>query len=272
MARDLIEERVRVAGRVEVLVQRRGSGQPVLYLHGLDGVVGDGLFLDRLAEQFEVIAPAHPGWPGGGDGAFLDDPLDMALHYGDLIRDLGLGPVPVVGWSVGGMFAAELAAIEPDLVSAVVLISSYGLWDESVPTEDLFTLLPGDLRNYLWSDPNGALASAHHAVPSDPEMAIDLRFAGIVAMTGSAKYLWGIPDRGLSRRLYRITSPTLIVWGTGDRLIPATYAHRFQAAIAGSQVLTVDRAGHCIIREHPVEVADAIVAFVKARIDKEAIA
>lgn len=252
------EENVRVAGRIDVLIRRGGQGPPLLYLHSSGGVERVGAFLDSLAEDHEVIQPVHPGWPGSGGLDLIDTPVEMAFHLGDLVRQLGLAPVPVVGWSIGGMFGAELAASQPELASHLVLVAATGLWLAEAPMTDFFTLDPPEAARLAWYEPEGEAARAYLTPPADDKQRIEAEYARITAMAAASKFLWGIPDRGLAGRLYRIAAPTLVLWGAEDRTVPAPNADAFAAAIRGARKLVLERAGHCVLREHPEACAAAV--------------
>lgn len=255
---DWREETVEVAGRIQVLVRRGGTGPPLLYLHGSDGIERAGEFLDLLAAEREVVQPVHPGWPGSDGLDLIDTPLDMALHLGDLVRQLGLAPVPVVGWSIGGMFAAELAATQPELVSHLGLVAATGLWLPEAPVRDVFTLDAEEAARSAWNDPDGEAARRYLTPPEDPEERVELEYRRTTAMAAASKFLWGIPDHGLAGRLYRIQAPALVLWGAVDQTVPPPNADAFAAGIGRASRVVLERAGHCVLRERPEECAAAV--------------
>ena len=239
-----------------------GSGEPLVFLHGAGGMTPEDPILQALSTTHHVYAPFLPGYGETEDNPDLRDMLDYTLHTWDVVRALGLEDPILVGHSMGGMIAAEMAAISPNDVSRLVLIAPAGLWNDDHPTPDMFTLLPFELPKYLFHDPEtGAKLMTAGARIDDPEFlkAYLVRNARQLGMAG--KLLFPIPDRGLGSRLYRIRARTVIVWGQSDRMIPPVYAHAFGSGIAGSRVVEVPEAGHMVILEKPAAVAEAIASI-----------
>jgi pimeloyl-ACP methyl ester carboxylesterase len=168
--------------------------------------------------------------------------------------------VPVIGHSFGGMTAAELAAHYPKRVSKLVLIAPVGLWNEAYPVLDFFAALPHELPGILFADTSHPAAQA--MAPADGEPDVEALVPVVRGMTTLAKFLWPIPDRGLSRRLRRITAPTLLVWGHKDALAPVEYADDFAAGLADARKLIVPGAGHMVPLEAYEEVSAAIEDFL----------
>ncbi len=116
------------AGPFEVDVWEGGAGSPLMFLHGYERHPGDAAFLGRLAQRHRVWAPEQPGYGTSIGSEEIHDLLDLVLFYRALMQDLDVGPVDLVGHSIGGMIAAEIAAITPDVVRRLVLVDSFGLW------------------------------------------------------------------------------------------------------------------------------------------------
>lgn len=233
--RDEVNTRVLVAG----------SGPPVVFLHGAMGLTWDP-FLDSLAERHTVYAPELPGTSPGDPDAIkaLDDMWDLVLHYYDLLDRLGLESAAVVGHSFGGMVAAEIAATDPKRVSRLALISPVGLWRDDMPVAQFMTMSPEEVAEIAFADPGGELAQQFLALPEDETEMQDLLIKTVWSQACAAKFMWPLPDKGLRKRLYRITAPTLIVWGKADRLAPPGYADEFAKRIADARVELLDGAAH----------------------------
>ncbi|MEE9276959.1 MAG: alpha/beta hydrolase, partial [Dehalococcoidia bacterium] len=232
------------AGHYQVRVWSKGQGEPLLYLHGVDGLPDGAPFLNRLAQRRHVYAPEHPGFGRSTGIDRIDDVLDMTLYYRDLIEALGLGSVSVIGHSLGGMFAAELAAICPQVVSRLILVDAFGLWIDEQPIPDFFAMGGRSLRARLWHDPESPLAQAAPAPAANGGSALDQAVTRAGNLGTSGKFLWPLPDRGLRKRLGRISADTLLVWGESDKLIHPDYAAAFQTAIANSRLVLIPAAGH----------------------------
>ena len=238
-----------------------GSGEPLVFLHGAGGMTENDPLLAELASRFHVYAPFIPGYGETEECESMRDMLDFALHGWDVVEALGLKNPILVGHSMGGMIAAEMAALAPNDVSRLALICPAGLWLEDHPIVDMFSLLPFEMPKYLFHDPEAGAAQMTSGLDmSDPKFLQTylVRNARQLGMAG--KLLFPIPERGLAERLYRVKAKTVIVWGESDKLIPPVYGAAFHKAIAGSQLVSVPEAGHMVIAEKAAEVARAVEA------------
>ena len=236
-----------------------GSGHPLGYQHGAGGMTAGDPLLARRAESFHVHAPYLPGYGESQEAPELRDMLDITLHTLDVVDALGLEDPILVGHSMGGMIAAEMAAIAPNDVSRLALIAPAGLWLSDHPIPDVFTLLPFEMPQYLFHDPEaGAKAMTAGLKMDDPKFLQDylVRNARQLGMAG--KILFPIPERGLAGRLYRVKAKTVLIWGASDRLVPPIYGPAWQAALSDASLVTIPEAGHMVILEKPDEVAKAI--------------
>lgn len=252
------------ADQISLHVQTAGSGPPVLFLHGAGGLTWDP-FLDRLAEAHTVYAPQHPGTTPGDPDAVrsLDDLWDLVVLYAETMDRLGLERTAVVGHSFGGMVAAELAANYPDRITRLVLIGPIGLWRDDVPIRNIGSYSAEELPGAIFADPDSELAKQFFALPEDPDAAAEAQARFVWAMgTTLGKFAWPIPDKGLRKRIYRVKAPTLVVWGTDDRLIPPAYAEEFAARIPGARVEYIEGAGHLPQLEQPESVSRLVLAFL----------
>jgi pimeloyl-ACP methyl ester carboxylesterase len=244
------------SGAFDVRVWEGGAAErPLLYLHGFEQHPGAAPFLTRLGETHAVRAPEHPGYGDSHGFEHIEDIFDLTLHYRRLIESWNAGPVDVVGHSLGGMFAAELAAIAPHLVRRLVLVSPYGLWLDEAPMPDPFTLTPPKLAKAKWHDPEKAGAEPSAFDPGGGDTIATFRAQNLATAT---KFLWPIPDRGLNRRLQYVTAPTLVVRGASDGLFPAPYLDAWTGAIAGAHAVTLADAGNLPM----VEAEDAFIRTV----------
>ncbi len=239
-----------------------GAGDPLVFLHGAGGMTPDDPVLAALARTHHVFAPYLPGYGETEDCPHLRDMLDYTLHSWDVVRGLGLVDPILVGHSMGGMIAAEMAAVAPNDVTRLVLIAPAGLWLEDHPTPDIFALLPFELPKYLFHDPeSGSRLMTSGLKIDDPKFLQTYLVRNARQMGMAGKLLFPIPDRGLSSRLYRIRANTVIVWGQSDRMIPPVYGHAFVAEISGSRLVEAPEAGHMVILEKPGVIAEAVAAL-----------
>lgn len=241
-------------------IWEKGEGQRVGYLAGLGGVPRWSPFLDRLADSRRVIVPSVPGFPGATGHDQLDDLADWVTMTLDLLEGAGLEGADLIGVSVGGMLAAEVAAFSRAAVRRLVLVAPFGLFDAREPITDVFAQKPQDVPALLSAKPEAV--AAHLAAPDGIEMAewmITLNRASEAA----ARLLWPLGDRGLRKRLHRITAPALLVWGEQDRVVPPRYAERFVEPIGGQvETRLIPGAGHLADLDAPDEVAAAVRGFL----------
>jgi pimeloyl-ACP methyl ester carboxylesterase len=245
--------------RANVRYYEGGSGKPLLFLHGAGGIPPNDTFLDKLAAKHHVYAPLLPGYGDSEEAPQLRDMLDFTLHTLDVVEALGLKDPILVGHSMGGMIAAEMAAIAHNDFTKLALISSAGLWIDEHPIADLFAMLPYEMPPYLFHDVEMGTKLLTAGVALDnPEWLKGFLVMNARQMGMAGKILFPVPDRGLSDRLYRIKAKTLLVWGASDKLIPPVYGEAFRQAIKGAQLTTIPKAGHMITLEQPDELVSAL--------------
>jgi len=244
-------------------VLEAGSGMPVVFLHGAGGLLADNPFLDGLAARYHVFAPELPGYGESTGEELLEDMLDFTLHGWDVVEALGLTRPHLVGHSMGGMIAAEMAAIAPNDLGRLVLASAAGLWIEEHPIPDIFALLPGQLVELLFQDADKGQALLTGGVDfSDMEAFKEFYLGQQRRLAMAGKILFPIPNRRVSKRLYRVTAPTLVLWGGADKLIVPDYAERWARLIPGAQVQIIPDAGHMLPYEQPEIFVDALSRFL----------
>lgn len=256
------------SGRPSIEVLEAGDGEPLLFLHGAGGIAAWEGVLPLLSEKFHVHAPLLPGF-GKSDGLdYLEDQFDLFFHGFDVIEALGLDRPYVVGESFGGWMAAEMAALRPKEIGRLALAAPVGLWRDEAPVVDMFGMTITELAPFLFHDQNCLAAQRLLAVTQlfgDRDDRSDEQVEILLGMSRgfrtAAKFLFPIPERGLERRLSRITAPTLIVWGEQDRFISQSYAEIFRSNIKGAEVVKIPDSGHLIGLESPEPYASALIGF-----------
>jgi pimeloyl-ACP methyl ester carboxylesterase len=236
-----------------------GEGRPLVFLHGAGGLDLEQKFLNGLARNFHVYAPLLPGYGDSEECAELREMLDFTLHTWDVIAGIGIEDPILIGFSMGGMIASEMAAVAPNDVSQLVLIASAGLWLDDHPIPDLFSVMPFELPKYLFHDEAaGAKAIGANIELTDPAFLQTFLVRNARQLGAAGKILFPIPYRGLADRLYRIKAKTLLVWGESDKLVPPIYARAFQSAIPHAELVLIPEAGHMVAYEKTAEVLAAI--------------
>jgi pimeloyl-ACP methyl ester carboxylesterase len=258
----MIDDRiVEIRDGVAFRVLSAGRGAPLVWLHSFHDRGGWSPFLDRLAQRYAVHAPFHPGVQGSRGVERLDDLLDLVLAYDELLDGLGLDAAHLAGHFFGGMIAAELAAVFPRRAAGLVLVSPLGLWRDDAPPADVVILPAEDLPAVLWRDPESAAARAWAALPASEEENVAAQIEGIQRRAAMAKFVWPIPDKGLTKRLHRVAVPALLLWGDADRANPVVYAEEWQRRIKGA-ALRLLPGGHMLVHEAPDASAAAVREFL----------
>ncbi|HXZ84687.1 MAG TPA: alpha/beta fold hydrolase [Myxococcota bacterium] len=244
---------VRVGGE-QVRVWEKGSGAPLGVLAGLGGLNAWTPFLDELAQSRTVIVLSLPGFPGGGLlHKKLDTFADWIICMLDLLEAAGLEGKDLVGHSIGGMLAAEVAAFSRASVKSLVLIAPLGLYDEKDPPADPFNRRANELPPLLSTKP-AEFAKERLTPPAglSGDEQTEWTIVQIRATEAASRLLWPLGDLGLARRLHRVTCPVKLVWGAGDRVVPPSYAQKFASGLAGpTQIQIVPGAGHALDFDAP---------------------
>jgi pimeloyl-ACP methyl ester carboxylesterase len=260
-----MDETFVAAGDVRVhLLQSGGSDgverPPLLYLHG---TAPSGRWLpvhERLAERFVVYAPDLPGFGGTEAPEWVEGIDDLVLLLRELLDVLGLARPHVVGFSLGGWVAAELAVFYPERVGKLVLAAAAGLHVPEAPIPDLFALGGERLAETLFHDP----ADASLLFSASPTLEERVRQYG--EMTMLARLAWNPSfDPKLHRRLRRVASPTLLLWGAEDRLVPPAHGEAYRSALPDARLTLLPGCGHMAPLERPDAFAAAIIAFLEER-------
>ncbi len=252
--------------RIEVL--EAGSGAPLLFLHAAGGIPRWDGVLPILSSRFHVYAPLLPGYGASVGLDALEDHFDLFLHQFDVMDALGLERPYLVGESMGGWIAAEMAALRPKEIGRLALAAPIGLWRDEAPVVDLFGYTTNELVPFLFHDPTCPAAQMMlgvGALLSDKDDRSEAQVEFLLGLARgfrtAAKFLFPIPERGLERRLHRITAPTLVVWGAEDRFVQPSYAKLFVDRIRGARLTMIPNAGHAVGAEQPEAYGQAVVAF-----------
>jgi pimeloyl-ACP methyl ester carboxylesterase len=247
-------------GDVRLEVVERGHGRPVLWLHGEEGLDPDAPVLQALAAHARIVAPSHPGYGHSPEVDSIDTVDDLAYLYLDLLAQLDTRDAVVVGCSLGGWIAAQMAVKCTARVARLVLVAPLGIKvgdRETRDIPDIFALHPDEVLRIQYHEP--ARARIDHATLSDDRLTVIARNREATALYAWEPYFH---DPKLRRRLRRIGVPTLLLWGAADRFVAAdSYGVQYRDAIPGAQLETIAGTGHFPHLEQPAAVVERIRAF-----------
>ncbi len=242
-------------------VWRKGSGPRIGFLSGFGGLPRWVPFLDALAAHRTVIVPSLPGFPGGDRGhTVLDTHLDWVLAVREILGKADLVGADLVGSSVGGSLAAEVAAIWPESVRRLALIAPFGLFDERDPPTDPWAQRGDAVPGLMCADP--AIWTTLKTAPEGAN-SVEWPIEQVRASEAAARIFWPLGNTKLEKRLPLISAPTLLVWGEQDKIMPRSYADRFAKAIKGkTEIKVIAGAGHLAELDQPKAVAEAILGWM----------
>ena len=249
---------------VRLEMVERGRGRPILWLHGEEGLDPNAAILDLLAAQGQVLAPSHPGFGHSPDADGVETVDDLSYLYLDLLAARDLREVVVIGASLGGWIAAEMAVKCADRLAGLVLVAPLGIKvgdRETRDIPDIFALHPDEVMRLQYRDP--ARAAVDHTTLSDDQLTVIAR-----NREATAQYVWEpyFHNPKLRRRMQRIAVPTLLLWGADDRFVTADYyGAAYRAAIPGARLETIERAGHFPHLEQPDALVERVGRFLVER-------
>lgn len=247
-------------GGVELEVERRGRGAPLLVLHGEDALELDAPVLADLARSHELIIPSPPGFGMSERPDWIESPDDISYIYLDLVEALGLGRVPAVGFSLGGWIALEMAAKDDGFFAQLVLVDPYGV-KIGGPTDrdiaDIWTLHPKTVTALKWFDPDKGRRD--FTGMSERELTVIAR-----NNESFARFCWDpyMHNPKLKRLLHRVRVPTLFVWGENDGIVTPDYGRAYSRMVPDAEFATVGRAGHYPHLEQPDEFLTVVRRFL----------
>jgi pimeloyl-ACP methyl ester carboxylesterase len=218
----------------------RGEGAaPLVFLHGAGGHTGWMAFLEELSTRFAVFAPEHPGFGRSDDPPWLDEVADLAYFHLDLMAALGLERVHLMGTSLGGWIAAELAVRDTARLASLTLVGAVGLTAEGEPIPDIFRMPVEENLRRFYADQERAARRVGDMAKVDMEVVAKNR-ATVMRLAYRPRF--HNPDLG--KWLHRIDVPTLLLWGAEDGLVPPKFGEAYRALIPSSKLVVLPAAGH----------------------------
>lgn len=240
----------------ETVVYTAGHGEPLVFLHG--GGTWHGIdFARAWTDRFRVILPYHPGFGQSGDNPNIDSLQDYIQHYQELFEVMNLEHFNLVGFSLGGRMAAEYAIQHGHQIDKLVLIAPAGLDVKEHPQPDFMVIPPEEIPSYLVHD----MATLLPFLPSAP----DEEFGAMRMREGTSVTRISrdgvMTNPKLPNWLHRIRMPTLLLWGSEDRIVPPGQAEYWHRLLPHAQVELFANAGHLVLDESP-EARAAVAGFL----------
>ncbi|HLI22151.1 MAG TPA: alpha/beta hydrolase [Stellaceae bacterium] len=231
----------------ETEMKRAGAGAPMLVLHGAGGSPRFLPAMQKLAERFEVFIPQAPGFGGTAAPPWLETIADVANFYLDFLEKFDLRRVHLVGLSLGGWTAAELAVRDASRLASLTLMDAPGIVAPGIEPRDLTSLDETQAIRDTYFDAKMAEDALARAFAPDNEAVRRANRSLVKKLAGLQRY----HDPLLQRWLHRIRIPTLIIWGENDRMLPLAYGETWRQAIPNARLVAVPRCGHLPIQERP---------------------
>jgi pimeloyl-ACP methyl ester carboxylesterase len=249
-------------GMISVSYTERGVGKPLLLLHGGGGPLTVNPFADLVAAErpVRVITPIHPGFAGTPRPERLTTVRGLAEVYVALLAELDLSDVTVIGNSIGGWIASEMALVDSPRISGVVLVDAVGIEVDGHPVADFFAMTPRQVAEASYHDPD-RFGIDPGKLPPEALQAMAGNRAALTVYAGAAML-----DPTLASRLSAITIPTLVLWGDSDRIADGDYGRAFASAIPGARFKLLDKTGHLPQIETPLQLLDAIWSFAESHV------
>lgn len=245
-------------GPVDVAIDENGEGQPFLLLHGGAGPQSVGGFGELLAATHDAraINPVHPGFGGTPRPEELVTIGGLAALYVALLDQLDLSDVTIVGSSIGGWIAAEMALLESPRVSGVILMDAVGIEVPGHPVADFFSLSIDQVFSLSFHNPDPFRIDPTTLPPAAQAIAAGNR-AALAVYAGTS-----MSDATLAERLSTLEVPTLVLWGDSDQIADPDYGRAYAAAIPMARFQLLTDTGHMPQLETPDQTLQAIWEFV----------
>ena len=260
-AMTMTRETITLAG-IEIELFEGGSGTPLLFLHGAQGFMPSQPYVGLIASRRRLIAPSHPGFGRSGLPLWLDSVDDIAHLYLELMDRKGLDRVDVVGCSLGGWLAAEIATKSPERIGKLVLVGPVGVKigpPDKLDIPDIFAMAQDKVARLIFHDlEKGRLDVASM---SDEDLTAIARNRETTALLTWEPWMH---NPKLRHRLHRVSSPTLFIRGASDGLVGQSYVDGYAKLIRNAHVTIIAAAGHAPQLEQPEEFARALIAFLEA--------
>ena len=257
---DCTESKIDIRGTA-LYLRRGGSGEPMLFLHGASGVPGWIPTFQALSKTHDLMVPDHPTYGLSDEPDWLDRMEDLAMFYLDFLDQMDLEVVHLVGNSLGGWLAMEIAVRNCTRLKSLTLVGAAGIRIAGKPIADIFMMDPDDLVREIFVDQTYADNILNMEL-TEEQMDIQIRNRVATARLGWQPRLF---NPNLRKWLHRITVPTHVIWGDTDKIVDPAYAAEFGEIISGSEVTIIEKAGHLPHIEKSEHFVEAVSGFLQSK-------
>jgi pimeloyl-ACP methyl ester carboxylesterase len=245
--------------KIRVLRGGPGGAQPLVFLHGAGGHSGWMAFLEELSQRFAVYAPEHPGFGQSDDPPWLDGVGDLAYFYLDFLKVLGLERVHLVGTSLGGWIAAEMAVRDTARLASLTLVGAVGITAQGETIPDIFRMPVEENLRRFYADQERAARRVGDVAKADMRLV-----AKNQATVTRLAYWPRFYNPDLGKWLHRVDVPTLLIWGAEDGLVPPKFGEAYRSLIPGGKLTVLPAAGHAPFDEQREAFLAAFSEFIAA--------
>ncbi|HLX36166.1 MAG TPA: alpha/beta hydrolase [Candidatus Binataceae bacterium] len=256
------EEKLKVAG-AELVMLKGGSGKPLLILHDELGYPGWMTWNETLAHDRTLLIPLQPGYGKTPKIDWITDYRDLGGFYSQVLREMKLAPIDVIGFSAGGFIAAEMAAACPHIFSRMILVAPMGIRPAK---GEIFDIFPITIRTHLRATVADPYKTPEFAKLYGGEMTPEQFEAFEDARAEAARIGWEpyMHNPSLPHLLNGAKTPTLLVWGTSDHIVPRECIDAYKQAIPEAQIAVINDVGHRPEIENSAEFERVVSKFLAA--------
>lgn len=243
-----------------VRLRRAGEGAALLYLHGANGAMQVQPFMEDLAKSFDLLVPEHPGFGYSDEPEWLENIHDLAYFYLDFLKHQGIDSVHVVGSSIGGWLAMEMAIRDPSRFKSLILVGAAGLRVPGALPGDIFVWNAETMaRNTFFDQALAERVLANQPTSSEEQDAILKNKHTVARLAWQPR----LHDPFLSKWLHRLDMPVKLVWGENDKIMPVACGQALKDLIPGAELEVYKSCGHLPQVEHAAAFSASVKKFVE---------
>lgn len=258
------QEKTVAVGTTQLHYLEGGQGSPLVIFHGELGFPGWVRFHDELAKNHRLIIPLHPGFGVTERTDWVTSIRDLAGFYARFLKEQKLAPVDVIGFSLGGWLAAEMAANNQQQFKHLSLVAPVGIRPPEGEILDLFAM---PAKAYVEKSVHDKAHTAEFSQLYGGSVSPQQFEAWDDCQAETARLAWQpyMFNYSLPHLLEGVSNlPTLIVWGEDDKVVPISAAKAYQASLQGAKLVQLSNCGHYPEIEQPDAFLQGLSRFLAA--------